>query len=298
MRSTGWTPDVLYDLHDTPSLDEPVLVLGLEGWIDAGYAASTATGTLLAGLDTYPVATFDTDALLDHRARRPIMHLVDGVNTGLTWPSLELRAATDLAGNDLLLLLGAEPDHAWRAFSQAALGLATDFGTRLVVGLGAYPATVPHTRPVTLSVTATTDELAAASGLLRGTLDVPAGVQAALERRCHELGLPALGLWAQIPHYAAGDGSNYAPGSLALLRELERVAGLSLPTGTLEADAEQTRLRLDRAVRGNPEHEAMIEALEARHDEMVQGSAAPEIPTADELAAEVEQFLRDQGPTG
>ncbi|MEZ5177076.1 MAG: PAC2 family protein [Acidimicrobiales bacterium] len=186
----------LYDLHDQPALDSPVLVVVLEGWIDAGFAAGTAVATLLENLDTYPVATFDADTLLDHRARRPVLHLVEGVNTGLSWPGIELRAATDEAGNDLLLLLGAEPDHQWRLFTEAVVELAQDLGVRMVVGLGAYPATVPHTRPVTMSVTASTDELAAVSGLLRGSLDVPAGVQAAIEARCSELDLPAVGLWA------------------------------------------------------------------------------------------------------
>ncbi len=169
----------LYELHDRPSLDQPVLVVVLEGWIDAGFAAGRAMQTLLNELDTYPVASFDADALLDHRARRPVMHLVEGVNTGLSWPGIELRAGTDSAGNDLLLLVGAEPDHAWRQFIEAVLELAELFDVRMLVGLGAYPATVPHTRPVTMSVTAATEELAAVSGLLRGTLDVPAGVQAA-----------------------------------------------------------------------------------------------------------------------
>lgn len=275
------------------------MVMVLEGWIDAGYAATTAAQTLLNGIDSYPVATFDTDALLDHRARRPVMHLVDGVNTGLSWPSLELRAGIDEAGNDLLLLLGAEPDHSWKAFTEAALGLAQAFGTRMVVGLGAYPAAVPHTRPVTLSVTAATPELASVSGLLRGTLDVPAGVQAVIERRCDELDIPSIGLWAQVPHYVSGDPTPYSAGSLALLRHLERVAGLTLPTGNLAQDAEDTRQRLDTAVEGNVEHLGMLHALEARHDEMTQAAPTPDadIPSADELAAEVEQFLRDQGPT-
>ena len=289
---------MLYDLHDQPALDDPVMVVVLEGWIDAGYAAATAAQTLLDGLDSFPLATFDSDALLDHRARRPIMHLVEGVNTGLSWPSLELRAGRDAEGNDVLLLAGSEPDHAWKAFSDAVMDLAQAFGTRLVVGLGAYPATVPHTRPVALSVTAATEDLAAASGLLRGTLDVPAGVQAVIERRCDEVGIPALGLWAKIPHYVSGEPSPYHAGSLALLHQLERTAGLSLPTGTLEAEAATTRQRLDEAVAANPEHQAMLTALEERHDEMVQagGAADGPLPSADELAAEVEQFLRDQGP--
>ncbi len=289
----------LYELHDRPSLHEPVLVMVLEGWIDAGYAAATAGQTLLKELDTFPVATFDADTLLDHRARRPILHLVDGVNTGLSWPGIELRGATDDAGHDLLLLLGSEPDHAWRGFTEAALGLAQELGTRMVVGLGAYPATVPHTRPITMSVTASTDDLAASSGLLRGSLDVPAGVQAAIEHRSHELGLPAVGLWAQVPHYVTGDGSPYPDAALALLQRLAHTAGLSVPTGSLADDAATTRGRIDAALAANPEHLAMLHNLETHYDEQVEqgtGTAGP-IPTADELAAEVEQFLRDQGDT-
>ena len=176
----------------------------------------------------------------------------------------------------------------------------------MIVGLGAYPATVPHTRPVMLSVTAPDDDLATGSGLLRGTLDVPAGVQAVIEHRADEMDIASVGLWAQVPHYVAGDGTPYHAASLALLRQLERTAGLSLPLGTLAADAEETRARLDHAVQNNAEHLAMLRALEARHDQMVADAGlvpadddlgtAP-MPSADELAAEVEQFLRDQGPT-
>jgi sugar phosphate isomerase/epimerase len=150
-----------------------------------------------------------------------------------------------------------------------------------------------------LSVTTASPQLADASGLLRGTLDVPAGVQAVLEHRADELGIDALGLWAQIPHYVSGEPVPYNPGSLALLRQLERTAGVTLALSTLADAAEETRQRLDAAVQGNTEHVAMLAALEARHDAMVAEAAPPtptEIPSADELAAEVEQFLRDQGP--
>ena len=286
----------LYELHDKPSLDHPVLIMVLDGWIDAGYAAGTAMQTLLQNLDTYPVASFDADALLDHRARRPIMHLVDGVNTGMSWPGIELRAAVDNDGNDLLMLVGAEPDHAWRGFIEAVLELSHMFGVRMLNALGAYPAAVPHTRPVTMSVTAATEEMAALSGLLRGTLDVPAGVQAALEHAFSVEGRAAIGLWAQVPHYVSGEMAPYPAASLALLQQLERTAGLSLPLGDLASDAERTRNRIDAAMSTNAEHQAMLKMMEQRHDEQAQpGPTVPEgLPSADELAAEVERFLRDQ----
>jgi len=288
----------LYDLHEQPSMDSPVLVMVLEGWIDAGFAAGTAVQTLLEGLDTYPVATFDADQLLDHRARRPVLHLVEGVNTGLSWPGIELRGGTDEDGNDLLFLLGAEPDHQWRSFTESVVELAQDLGTRMVVGLGAYPATVPHTRPVTMSVTASSTELAAVSGLLRGSLDVPAGVQAAVELRCGELDLPAVGLWAQVPHYVAGEMAPYPAAALALIEQLERTAGLRLPKGDLADSAERTRNRIDAAMSSNADHLGLLRNLEERHDESLAADAseaAGPLPSADELAAEVERFLRDQG---
>lgn len=289
----------LYERHEHPDLMYPVLVMVLDGWIDAGYAAGAAGQTLLDGLDTFPIATFDADELLDHRARRPIMHLVEGVNSGLSWPGIELRGAADQDGHDLLLLVGAEPDHRWRAFSRTVLDLASEFSTRLVVGLGAYPAAVPHSRAVTLSVTAGSTEMAAASGLLRGSLDVPAGVHAVIESEAASRGLDSVGLWAQVPHYLAGDSSPYPAASLALLEKMQSLTGVRIPTGDLAAEAERTRNRIDAAVATNPEHLAMLRQLETRHDEMLARRAEvpdfDELPSADEIAEQFERFLRDQG---
>ena len=223
----------LYELHSRPTLDSPALVVALEGWIDAGLGAAAAAQALVADLHPTAIATFDADRLLDYRARRPVMHLRDGVNTSLTWPGIELYAAKDHADRDVLMLLGHEPDSLWKLFTEQVVALARDFGTRLVVGLGAYPFAAPHTRPSRLSTTANSTELAERLGYLRNSVDVPAGVEAAIERSCAEIGLPAVGLWAQVPHYAAA--MPYPPASIALIDGLGQAAGLSLPRGLTEA---------------------------------------------------------------
>jgi len=288
----------LYETIEEPELESPVLVLALDGWIDAGMAAQSARSALLEVLDTVTVATFDSDELLDHRARRPTMHLVEGVLTGITWPSIELRAATDFDGNDLLLLVGAEPDHRWHSFCRDAVGLAMHFGTRMVVGLGAYPAPVPHTRPTRLAAAAS-DEALARFTAVRTTVDVPTGVQGAIERGAAEVGLPAIGLWAQVPHYVSAMPSPAA--SAALVDGLATVADLSLPSDELHRQAQALRSRLDDLVAANPEHVAMVRQLEEQWDEEAAGGlsgtgglAAGPLPSGDELAAEVERFLRDQ----
>ena len=284
----------LYEVHQRPDVDSPVLLIALDGWIDAGLAGAAALAQLLTAAEWEPVATFDADELLDHRSRRPTMHLADGVITDLTWPTIELRAGTDDLGSDVLLLTGAEPDHRWRAFADAVVDLALDLGVRQVHGLGAYPAPVPHTRPTQVVATATSASAAAQVGFVPGRIDVPAGVAAAIETRCAEVGVPATGLWAQVPHYAAA--MPYPAAALALLEALQRVAGLRFPPGSLTEDAATTRTRIDGLVAGNPEHEGMVRQLEEQLDARPPAADGGFLMSGDDLAAELEEFLRDEGP--
>ena len=78
---------------------------------------------------------------------------------------------------------------------------------------------------------------------------------------------------------------------LALLENLQRVAGLTLPEAGLTDEARAARGRLDSIIAGNDDHQQMVDALEREVDaQVVQGP----IPSGDELAAELERFLRDQ----
>src|SRR4029079_17010042 len=104
-----------------------------------------------------------------------------------------------------------------------AAGMAVDLGTRMMVGLGAYPFATPHSRPSRLSITANSPEVAGSLPYVRNSIDVPAGIEAALERRFAEIGVPAVGLWAQVPHYVSN--VPYPNGSVALLEGLGEVAG-------------------------------------------------------------------------
>ncbi len=281
----------LYEFVQRPDLESPLLVVVLEGWIDAGLGAGTAMETISAATTMELVASFDTDALLDHRARRPTMHLVDGIQTGLTWPTIELRAGSDPDGQDVLFLLGAEPDHSWRSFSRAVIDLALEFGTRMVVGLGAYPAPVPHTRPTRVVPTTASMDLARQVGLITGRIDVPAGVQAAIEELGAEHGLGALGLWAQVPHYASA--MPYPAAGLALIESLEQVGQVHFGTGTLAAEAEAARARLDTLIADSEEHQELVRQLEGQVDAQAEADGRP-LPSGEELAAELERFLRDQ----
>lgn len=292
-------PEPLYRLvPDHPAVDRPVLVMAPEGWIDAGLGGGGAMAALVQALTTELVATFDSDALLDHRARRPVARIADGVYEDVLWPEIELRAGKDLGGNDVLILVGPEPDHSWRGFAAAVGELAHTLGVRLLVGMGAFPAPVPHTRPGSVVATATSAELAGRVGTVKGNLDVPAGIVVAVQQRFAEIGVPALALWARVPHYAAA--MPYPEASLLLLEQLTAVAEISIDLDPLREAAEAARARLDELTANSMEHRALVTQLEAQVD--AEGSGDDEgpggwsnLPSPDELGAEVERFLRDQG---
>lgn len=280
----------MYELIESPELDSPTLLLALDGWIDAGLASTNALGTILEDLETVTIARFNADALIDHRSRRPTMHLLDGINTGLTWPTIELQAGFDNEGASVLFLVGAEPDHRWMAFADSVVDLAHQFEVSAVFGLGAYPTPVPHTRPTQLVTTATNEELAQRVGSVTGRIDVPAGINAAIELACAASGIQATSLWAQIPHYAAG--MPYPAGALALIEGLRTIGGLNFSLGSLVEDARTSRERLDELVANSDEHIEMVRQLEVQADSQV--VIEDPLPMGDDLVAELEQFLREQ----
>jgi predicted ATP-grasp superfamily ATP-dependent carboligase len=282
-------PTDLYTILRTPDLIDPVLIVHFDGWIDAGVSAGAAARHLgeVSGAD--PLVEFDTEWLLDHRARRPTMHIVDGVSTGIDWPKIDISAGRDANDRDVLILSGAEPDHNWRAFTTAVVDLADRFGVRRAVAMGAYPAAVPHTRPSRLTITSPTVDLAR-SNEQQATLDVPAGMAAVLEQALDAAGIEALTLWAQVPHYIPP--GPYPAATQALIEGLEESAGVTVASGELGERALATRNRLDELVSDEASHKAMLSELERQHDQL--GHDGETLPTSDELAAEVEQFLRSQ----
>ena len=275
----------LYHLDELPpSLAAPVVVAAFDGWIDAAGAASTAAEMLARGSEL--IATFDGNVLFDYRSRRPTLDVVDGTLTRLVWPALQLHRR-ETGPRDLLVLHGAEPDFRWKELGDDILELCARLGVTEWVSLGAIPAAVPHTRPVPVMATASVGaglheaETKGPPGLLR----VPSAGLSALEVAVSDSGIPAVGFYAQVPHYVGGP---YAAATLALLQHLSRHLRTELPTGSLDEDAQSQRERLDAAVADDEDVRAILLQLESASEE--------EIPSGDDLAAEIERFLRNEGP--
>jgi hypothetical protein len=291
-----------------PAGDGVVLVHALSGFVDAGAAATLATRHLLAELPSQVLVRFDVDQLHDYRARRPPMTFSGDRFTAVELPELELHELRDAADRPFLLLTGVEPDVQWRRFAAAVVQLAHRFGVTKAVALSSIPWAAPHTRPVSLTAHASERSMIAGRPRWLGEVLVPGHAGAYLEMALADAGVPSMGFSAHVPHYLTG--AEFPPAAVALVDALADAAGLSLPVQTLADAGALVLAEVDSQVAASEETSAAVSALEHQYDAVLAGRGlegpsllTPRLPeeesaSGDQLAAELEQFLRTQGDDG
>lgn len=280
--------ELLKWLDSPPPLRRPVLLIALDGFIDAGSVASSASMFLRHRWLADMIAEFDGDAFIDYRARRPRVVVDNGVVRSVDWPRLQLFTARTDGPHDVTLLLGPEPDMRWGAFVETVAQACGRLGIELAVTLGAYPAATPHTRPIGI-VRATNTLGSEAFADIPGVTGYtgPVGAATALQAALVNYDIPTVGLWAEVPHYIAG--SPHPPGALALVRRLAKALQIEVDTTELEAAAKLHLEQVDDAVAEHEEAVAMVTGLERLSDSE---DGDDPLPTGDDLAAEIERFLR------
>jgi hypothetical protein len=272
------------------------LVIALTGFTDAGGAVTRLIEYFRDELVPTPLAVFSNDALLDYRARRPIVAFERDHLTDYRPPRLELSFAHDALGQPFLLLAGYEPDFGWDAFAEAVVDFADVFAVSTVTWVHAIPMPVPHTRPIGTTVSGTRPELTEAHSVWQPHTQVPATAGHLLEYRLAEAGAAIAGFVLLVPHYL-GD-TEYPAAALAALDSLTAATGLVFSGDTLRDENREYLTKVTEQIEGSEELARMVEGLEERYDAYMAGStsATPmihtgDLPSADELAAELERFL-------
>lgn len=294
-------PHGLYELNaDLPALDRPVMLQLLTGFVDAGSAVLLAREHLLDTLEGEPIAVFDVDQLLDYRSRRPPMIFVEDHWESYEAPRLTLHLLRDEGRAPLLLLSGPEPDTQWERFVAAVGDLVERLGVRLTIGLNAIPMAVPHTRPVGVTAHATRPELLGDRESWLQRVQVPASVGSLLEFRLGERGADAMGYAAHVPHYLAQ--TTYPQAAEVLLSSVSQSTGLLLPTDALRTAGEVMRAEVDKQVAEDEQATRLVASLEQQYDAFLRGRTGTNLlaqtgplPSADELGAELERYLAEQG---
>ncbi len=273
----------------------------LTGFTDAGNAVSGLIEHLRETASPEPIVVFDNDVLLDYRARRPVISFDQDHLTEFRPQKLDLSLAKDALGQPFLLLSGYEPDFAWNAFARTVLDLATEFEVAGLSWVHSIAMPVPHTRPIGTTVSGNRRDLTVAHSVWRPRTQVPATAGHLLEFRFAERGDRAVGFVLLVPHYLAETENPDAV--ITAAQRLMAATGLVLVLDAVQERREDYLARVDEQVLGNDELQQMVQNLERRYDAYMAGRnpdddsydeggfSERDLPSADELAAELERYL-------
>lgn len=280
-REAGRRPEI--EVFRSPKLREPVLVGALSGWVDAGYVGAGAVALLSERLtEGAHVASLALDDSIDLAASRPTTKLTDGVVRSVQWPGIDFYATS--AGVDYVLMIGREPSLRWQAVAESIVGYARRLGVRRAYLLAGMPAARSHRRPIEVTATATRRSLAQELEPLREDYVGPTGFATALQVALGEADIDAVGLWAQVPGYLSDSPS--PPAVAATLRRLGELAGIEVRLRSLDDHIDDYHERVEESLGDQPDLADAIRSMEEGGTES--------IPSGDELASEIERYLRDQ----
>jgi hypothetical protein len=292
-------PDGLYELiTDLADVPEGLpLVAALTGFADAGGAVSQLSEHLLDTLDYSTIAEFDNDALLDYRARRPTIYFDEDHLADYTPLRLGLYLAHDEIGQPFLLLTGYEPDFKWDGFTAAVIKFIEDLKVKSSTWVHAIPMPVPHTRPISVTVSGNRAELIESMSIWKPRTQAPANALHLVEYRLQQLGHPIAGFVLLIPHYLSD--TEFPLAAVTALESVSAATGLIFPTDTLRESGRDFLTKIESQVESNPELAKLVATLEERHDSYLQDNPlrSPltdidgELPSADAIAAELQNFL-------
>ena len=289
MEELRWTADDQL----AAGLDRPILVVAFRGLFDAAGSATSAVEWLAERLDSVQVGEVDPETFFDFTQERPVVEFDDHDVRWIRWASNRVLAVRTAEGQrDLVLVSGVEPHLRWRTFTEALLEAATRSGSRMVVTLGSMSGMSPHTRPPAVTGSSTNRDLADRLGLDRPSYQGPTGAVGVLHDTLDRAGVPVISLRVSVPYYLPDSPNPKA--TRALLRRFEQVSGIDTAHADLDGPAAEWQSRVDQAVAGDDEVSAHVRRLESQVDQ-----SEDLMPRGDDLAAELEAFLREQdGPPG
>lgn len=282
------------------------LVTGLSGFSDAGGTISQVSDSIFANYDFTMLVEFDNDELLDYRSRRPIMFFEKDHIVSYEPPILALYLLSDEAGNQFLFLHGYEPDFKWEAFVEALEDLFELFAVSSVTWVHSIPFPIPHTRPVGITVSGNRRDLIDSVSEWKPSTSVPGNVLHVLEWKLTATGIPMAGFVFLVPHYLSDN--DYPEVAISAFQQISAATGLVFKTDPLREENNRFLRKINEQMAENQDLQRMVTQLEQGYHSSEDNPNRPSIskpvgkvPTADEIAAELEDYLasktRNDGDT-
>ena len=282
--------ELILDYDSLDSLTRPVLVVAFKGLFDASGSATSALEWLMEKSESENIGEIDSETFFDFTQERPLISFDKNGERTLTWPKNKIvTIKTNGNERDLLAISGIEPHLRWCTFSKLLIEIVNKSNAESVLTLGSMVGMTPHSRPLTVTGSSTNPELAERLHLEKPSYQGPTGIVGVLHDALDRSKIPVISLRVSVPHYVPDSPNPKA--TRALLRRFEQVTGVTTEYEELDGPAADWQKQVDAAVASDDEITAYVTRLETAIDE-----DENLLPSGDDLAAEFEAFLREQGP--
>jgi PAC2 family len=278
------------DTDELGALRSPVMVIALTGLFDIAGAASTALDRFAPADSSITVAEIDPDPFYDFTQERPQVEIDEGEMRVIRWPENRFDVVRGLGVRDLVVLVGAEPHLYWRTYSGCVRTVVDALGCEAVVTVGSAAEAVPHTRVPLVTASTTDGELAQRLGIGQPTYQGVTGMAGVLLADLGASGVPSVSLRVGVPHYLLN--AEHPQAVAALQTHLAHVLNVPAPVddGELAGEIKRWRGMHDELVANDAQLQLYVHMLEHEHDKRAEAS----IPSADDIGAQFEQYLREQ----
>ena len=289
------------DLHidELPQLNDPVLIVAWQGWNDAGESASTAAQYLIRQLGAKPFARIDPEEFYDFTEARPLA-VYRGGERYISWPETQFVVLqTPIGGRDVVVGVGIEPNFRWKRYLAAMSDLVDAIGAKLILSLGAVAAEVHHAHSVHVRGSANNQQLAQQYNMHPSRFEGPSGIVGVFHDHCRRRNIGGVSLWASVPFYLPGITNTMgAHGLLRVVAEMTGI-GVDLDLVPLENAHDTFFAQVEDELRDKDDLREYVARLEsAAPPPQAEPRQETELPSADALIADLEDFFRQGGDGG
>jgi proteasome assembly chaperone (PAC2) family protein len=247
---------------EKPNLKKPYLIIGFEGWPNAGEVSSFALQQLIDGLEAKKFASIPTENFYQISSLRPVAVIKEGRLIELKIPGNHFYYVKNPLSPDLILFHGTEPHLRWNVFADIILDLAEKYDVPQIFTIGGTYDYIPHTFPPVVSALFNHEELREVvirTGLGLTEYSGPISIHTFILEAAKKRGLKAISLWGHAPQYLQTKNIKVA---CAVLRKLMELTEIEIDLSEVENASNYFDEQVNQLVKEDPKLQEVISKLE------------------------------------
>ena len=247
---------------EKPNLNKPYLIIGFEGWPNAGEVSSFALQHLIDSLRAKRFASIPTENFYEISSLRPMAVIKEGRLIELKSPGNHFYYVKAPLFNDLILFQGVEPHLRWDRFAHLLLDLAEKFNVTQIFTIGGTYDYIPHTYPPMVSALFNHEDLrekVIRAGLGLTEYSGPISIHTFILEAAKKRGLKAVSLWGHVPQYLQTKNIKVA---CSVLKRLMDLTHIEVDLSELERAGDYFDQQVNHLVEEDPKLQEVISKLE------------------------------------